>query len=177
MREIKLPLFPPDTTWPPSKPTEDPPMSVEVPESRWQDAWRLGTSQLRKGELSYMDLALESPRPIHDMDLAGLHESAAKWLEGFLQRPGTLADGDFADGTGNFCVGKLFHSTALTDVPGHFTYELIHNGGTGRILYDLAEHYFLTGDSKWFRKNQWRMQAAAEWIMRQRLERGLSEHA
>ena len=168
MREIKLPLFPPDTTWPPSKPTEDPPMSVEVPESRWQDAWRLGTSQLRKGELSYMDLALEAPRPIHDMDLAGLHESAAKWLEGFLQRPGTLADGDFTDGTGNFCVGKLFHSTALTDVPGHFTYELIHNGGTGRILYDLAEHYFLTGDSKWFKKNQWRMQAAAEWIIRQR---------
>ena len=32
MREIKLPLFPPDTTWPPSKPTEDPPMSVEVPD-------------------------------------------------------------------------------------------------------------------------------------------------
>ena len=70
--------------------------------------------------------------------------------------------------SGNFCVGKLFHNTALTDVPGHFTYELIHNGGTGRILYDLAEHYFLTGDSKWFKKNQWRMQAAAEWIIRQR---------
>ena len=66
-------------------------------------------------------------------------------------------------------MGKLFHGTAIIACPGLFeTYELVHNGGTGRILYDLAEHYFLTGDAKWFKKNQWRMQAAAEWIIRQR---------
>ena len=171
MRELKLPLLPPGTTLPAYKQVEDPPMQVEVPEVRWQDAWRMGVSNLRKGELSYMNLALEAPRPIHAMDAVALHDTAAKWLDGFLQRPGDLADGDFNDGSGSFSLGRLFHGTALMGCPGypaHETYELVHNGGTGRILYDLAEHYFLTGDTKWFKTNQWRMQAAAEWIIRQR---------
>ncbi len=171
MREIKLPLLPPATTLPAYKQVEDPPMQVEVPETRWQDAWRMGVSNLRKGELSYMNLALEAPRPIHAMDAVALDDTAAKWLDGFLQRPGDLADGDFNDGSASFSLGRLFHGTAIIACPGYpsnETYELIHNGGTGRILYDLAEHYFLTSDAKWFKKNQWRMQAAAEWIIRQR---------
>jgi hypothetical protein len=167
-REITLPLAPPGTELPPYKPVADPPMQVQLPETRWMDAWREGVSQLRHDQLTYMDLALEAPRPIHDMDMVGLHDEAAKCLEDFLQRPGTPADGDFSDGSGNFCIGKLFHETSVTDIPGYNTYELVHNGGTGRILYDLAEHYFLTGDTKWFKQNQWRMQAAAEWIIRQR---------
>jgi hypothetical protein len=168
MREVKLPLLPRGTPLPPYKQVADPPMQVEVPETRWQDAWRMGASQLKSGELTYMNLALEAPRPIHAMDAVGLHDAAGKWLESFLQRPGAAADGDFNDGSGSFCIGRLFHDTAINDCPGYDTYELVHNGGSGRILYDLAEHYFLTGDAKWFKKNQWRMQAAAEWIIRQR---------
>jgi hypothetical protein len=168
LREIKLPMLPPNTPLPPYEKVADPPMQVLLSEKRWQDAWRMGSSQLKNGELTYMNLALEAPRPIHAMDAAGLHDVAANWLDGFLQRPGAASDGDFNDGTGNFCTGKLFHGTAITDGQGGDTYELVHNGGTGRILYDLAEHYFLTGDAKWFKKNQWRMQAAAEWIIRQR---------
>ncbi len=173
MREIALPLLPRGTALPPYKHVADPPMQVEVPEARWVDAWRMGVSKLRTGELTYMGLALEAPRPIRDMDLVGLHDSAAKWLESFLERPGTPSDGDFQDGSGNFCTGKLFHEAAISNAvgvphPGYDTYELVHNGGTGRILYDLAEHYFLTGDTKWFKTNQWRIQAAAEWILRQR---------
>ena len=168
MQELKLPLLPPGTTLPPFKHAPNPPMQVWLPESPWQDAWRVGASQLQKGELSYMDLALEAPRPIHAMDLVGLHENAAAWLDRFLQRPGTIADGDFDDGSGNFCTGQLYHGTAIIDIPGYPTYELVHNGGTGRILYDLAEHYFLTGDIGWLKKNRRRMQAAAEWILRQR---------
>ena len=168
MREISLPMLPPATALPPYRQTEEPAMQVQLPESRWQDAWRMGSSHLRQGELTYMDLALEAPRPMRDMDLAGLHDTAATWLGNFLQRSGAPADGDFNDGSGNFCLGRLFHDTAILDAPGCWTYELVHNGGTGRILYDLAEHYFLTGDADWFKKNQWRMQAAAEWIIRQR---------
>jgi len=168
MREIKLPLLPRGTTLPPYKQVGDPEMQVEVPEKPWTDAWRMGVSHLKTGELTYMDLALEAPRPIRAMDAVGLHDIAARWLDGFLQRPGTAADGDFSDGSGNFCTGKLFHDTAVIDCPGYDTYELVHNGGTGRILYDLAEHYFLSGDVRWFKINQWRMQAAAEWIIRQR---------
>lgn len=168
MAEIKLPLLPPGTPLPAYGPTLDPPMQVDVPEKRWADAWRMGVTHLKTGELTYMDLALEAPRPIKAMDAVGLHEAAATWLDGFLRRPGTPSDGDFSDGSGNFCMGRLFHDTAVIDCPGYDTYELVHNGGTGRILYDLAEHYFLTGDAAWFRKNQWRLQAAAEWIIRQR---------
>ncbi len=168
MREIKLPLLPRGTALPPYKQVADPPMQVELSETRWMDAWRMGASQLKNGELTYMNLALEAPRPIHAMDVVGLHDTAGTWLDGFLQRPGTPSDGDFSDGSGNFCIGKLFHEAAIIDCPGYDTYELVHNGGSGRILYDLAEHYFLTGDTKWFKKNQWRMQAAAEWIIRQR---------
>jgi hypothetical protein len=167
-REITLPLLPQGTTLPPYKPVADPPMQVQVPEARWVDAWRSGVSKMQKGELTYMDLALEAPRPIHAMDVVGLHDTAAQWLEGFLQRPGAPSDGDFSDGSGNFYKGRLFHESAIFNQPGYETYDLNHNGGTGRILYDLAEHYFLTGDAKWFKENQWRMQAAAEWIIRQR---------
>jgi hypothetical protein len=168
MREIKLPLMPKGTALAPYKQVPDPPMQVELSDVRWQDAWRMGASQLKNGELTYMNLALEAPRPIHAMDAVGLHDAAGNWLDGFLQRPGAPSDGDFNDGTGNFCTGKLFHDTAVNDCPGCDTYELVHNGGSGRILFDLADHYFLTGDAKWFKKNQWRMQAAAEWIIRQR---------
>ena len=174
MREIKLPLLPPGTVLPPYKQVDDPPMQVQVPEARWTDAWREGVSQLKKGELTYMDLALEAPRPIHNMDVVGLHDTAAHELARFMDRSGTLSDGDFTDGSGNFCIGKLFHETSsfnpnsFVSYHGCETYELVHNGGTGRILYDLAEHYFLTGDVKWFKKYQWRMQAAAEWIIRQK---------
>jgi hypothetical protein len=168
MREIALPLLPAGTTLPSYGPAADPPMQVDLPEKRWTDAWRMGVWHLKTGELTYMNLALEAPRPIRAMDAVGLHDAAAQWLEGFLERPGTPGDGDFIDGSGNFCTGKLFHETAVIDCPGYDTYELVHNGGTGRILYDLAEHYFLTGDTAWFKKNQWRMQAAAEWIIRQR---------
>ena len=108
MREIKLPLLPPGTTLPPYKQVADPPMQVQVPETRWMDAWRMGVSQLQNGELTYMNLALEAPRPIHAMDAVGLHDTAATWLDGFLQRPGTASDGDFSDGSGNFCIGQAF---------------------------------------------------------------------
>jgi hypothetical protein len=173
-REITLPLFPPGTTLPPYKQEPEPPMQVQLPEKRWTDAWRMGAWQMKQGELSYMPLALEASRPILAMDMVGLHDTASKWLDTFLERPGTPSDGDFSDGSGNFCLGKLFHETAIASPPygplpkGYDTYELIHNGGSGKILYDLAEHYFLTGDTNWFKKNEWRMQAAAEWIIRQR---------
>jgi hypothetical protein len=170
MHEIQLAMLPPDTKLPEYEKVEDPPMQVELPEARWTDAWRMGSQQLKNGELTYMNLALEAPRPIHAMDAVGLHDAAGSWLEGFLQRPGALPDGDFNDGTGNFCYGKLYHDTSTIDCPGGDTYELVHNGGTGRILYDLVDHYFLTGDTKWFKKNQWRMQVAAEWIIRQRAQ-------
>ena len=43
----------------------------------------------------------------------------------------------------------------------------------------MAERYFLTGDKEWFQRNRARMQAAADWIIRQRksLHEGYSQPA
>ncbi len=158
----------PGRRFPPYEPVPDPPMQVEVPEKRWADAWRLGVlaPEIRRAHLHGPGPGSAAADPGHGHGRAS--RDGGRLAGRLLQRPGTFADGDFVDGSGNFCVGKLFHETALFDYPGYDTYELVHNGGTGRILYDLAEHYFLTGDAAWFKKNQWRMQAAAEWIIRQR---------
>src|SRR5512139_3810444 len=47
----------------------------------------------------------------------------------------------------------------------------VHDGthaSTGRLLFGMAERYFLTGDKEWFRRHRDRLQAAADWIIRQR---------
>jgi hypothetical protein len=46
-----------------------------------------------------------------------------------------------------------------------------HDGthaSTGRLLFAMAERYFLTGDRAWFERNRTRLQSAADWIIRQR---------
>ena len=46
-----------------------------------------------------------------------------------------------------------------------------HDGShasTGRLLFAMAERYFLTGNKEWFQHNRLRLQAAADWILRQR---------
>ena len=48
-----------------------------------------------------------------------------------------------------------------------------HDGthaSTGRLLFAMAERYFLTGDKEWFQRNRVRLQAAADWIIRQRTD-------
>ena len=121
MREIKLPLLPRGTTLPPYKQVADPPMQVEVPEKRWTDAWRMGVSQLKKGELTYMDLALEAPRPIHAMDAVGLHDTAATWLDGFLQTARHPRRRRFQRR-----IGQFLHRQALSRHGGHRLPRLRH---------------------------------------------------
>ena len=36
------------------------------------------------------------------------------------------------------------------------------------LLFGMAERYFLTGDKQWFQRHRARLQAAADWIIRQR---------
>jgi hypothetical protein len=46
-----------------------------------------------------------------------------------------------------------------------------HDGthaSTGRLLFAMSERCFLTGDREWFQRNRARLQAAADWIIRQR---------
>jgi len=160
MREVRLWTCPAGTVVPPFPLVEDPPMQVQLPDSRWTDAWRAASFQL-KGKHMWGGLAFEVGRVAHEMDLVGLHDEAAKVYEYFLKAPGAKSDGDYTDGN-----GALEWATAMRHDMG-YSHDGTH-ASTGRLLFGMAERYFLTGDKEWFQRNHVRMQAAADWIIRQR---------
>lgn len=160
MQEVRLWTCPEGTDVSPFPQVEEPAMQVQLPDERWTDAWRAATDQLR-GKHLWGGLAFEVGRVAHDMDLVGLHEEADKVYEHFLKAPGAKSDGDYTDGN-----GALEWATAMRHDMGYG-----HDGthaSTGRLLFAMAERYFLTGDKEWFQRNRVRLQAAADWIIRQR---------
>ena len=166
IRNVRLPLCPPGTTIPPLVPFEEPPataMQVTLPDERWTDAWRRVSWLFKLGKGGWQDLALEAAPAIRGSDLSGNHETATRRLEHWLNAPGGKPDGDFVDGDGGFeYASKMKHDIGWS-----------HNGThpqTGRILLTMADHYLLTGDKEWFQKNRARIQAAADWILRQRAQ-------
>jgi hypothetical protein len=160
MREVRLWTCPAGTAVPPLPRVADPPMQVQVPDTRWSDAWRAASFQL-KGKHMWGGLAFEVGRVAREMDLVGLHDEADKVYAYFLKAPGAKSDGDYSDGT-----GALEWATAMRHDMG-YSHDGTH-ASTGRLLFGMAERYFLTGDAEWFRRNRVRMQAAADWIIRQR---------
>ena len=164
MRNVRLPVCPPGEVIPPLVPFAEPPataMRVALPDERWTDAWRRSSWLLMKGRHVWANLALESAPVLRAADLAGHHETSARRLEHWLKAPGVKPDGDFVDGDGGFEYAK----TMKYDIG--WSHDGTHPQ-TGRILFTTAEHFLLTGDKEWFQKNRARMQAAADWILRQR---------
>ena len=160
MREVRLRTCPAGTAVPPFPKVEDPPMQVDLPDSRWTEAWRAASFQLR-GKHMWGGLAFEVGRVAHEMDLVGLPDEADKVYHHFLNAPGAKPDGDYADGQGALEWAKdMRHDMGYSHDGTH--------ASTGRVLFGLAEHYFLTGDKEWFQRHRARIQAAADWIIRQR---------
>lgn len=160
MRKVRLLGAPADTAIPPFPKVDDPPMQVQLSDSRWTDAWRAASFQLR-GRSAYEALAYEGARTAHGMDLAGLHDEADKLYQHFLKSPGVKSDGDYTDGRGALEWAKgMKHDMGYGQDGTH--------ASTGRLLFGMADRYFLTGDKDWFQQNLARMQAAADWIIRQR---------
>ncbi len=160
MRKVRLSTCPAGTPLPSFPKVEDPPMQVQLPDPRWTDAWRAASFQL-KGRHMWGGLAFEVGRVAREMDMVGLHAEADKIYEHFSKSPGVKPDGDYTDGK-----GALEWATSMRH---DMAYE--HDGShasTGRLLFGMAERYFLTGDKAWFQRNRVRMQAAADWIIRQR---------
>jgi hypothetical protein len=106
-------------------------------------------------------LAFEVGRVAHEMDMVGLHNEADKVYEHFLKAPGAKSDGDYTDGD-----GALEWATSMRHDMG-YSHDGTH-ASTGRLLFAMSERYFLTGDKEWFQRNRARLQAAADWIIRQR---------
>jgi hypothetical protein len=160
MREVRWWRCPQQPAAPPFPKVEDPSMHVQLSDARWTDAWRAASHQLR-GRHMWGGLAFEVSRVARQMDMVGLHDEADKVYQHFLKAPGAKADGDYADGN-----GALEWATSIKHGMG-YSHDGTH-ASTGRLLFGMAERYFLTGDKEWFRRHRDRLQAAADWIIRQR---------
>ena len=160
IQEVRLWTCPTGTVAVPFPQVEDSPMQVQLPDARWTDAWRAAAFQLR-GKHMWGGLAFEVGRVAHEMELVGLHTEAGKVYQHFLEAPGAKSDGDYSDGK-----GALEWATSLRHDMG-YSHDGTH-ASTGRLLFAMAERYFLTGDREWFQRNRARLQAAADWIIRQR---------
>jgi len=160
MREVRLWTCPEGTVLARFPAVQDPPMQVQLSDERWTEAWRAAAQQLT-GEHMWGGLAFEVARVTHAMNMVGLHGPADKVYQHFLQAPGAKPDGDYADGQ-----GALEWATSMRHDMG-YSHDGTH-ASTGRLLYAMAERTFLTGDDEWFRRHRPRLQAAADWIIRQR---------
>ncbi len=122
--------------------------------------WRVATDQLR-GRHGWGNLAHEVGRSLRVMEMIGLHAETLPLYDYFLQSPGVKSDGDFSDAKGSLEWAKgMRHDMG-------YNHEGTH-ASTGRILFAMSERYFFTGDKEWFEKHRTRLQAAADWIIRQR---------
>jgi hypothetical protein len=160
MQEVRLWTCPDGTALVPFPQVEDPPMQVQLPDSDWTDAWRAASFQLR-GKHMWGGLAFEVGRVAHEMDMIGLHAEADAVYEHFLSAPGAKSDGDYSDGDGALeLAASMRHDMGYSHDGTH--------ASTGRLLFAMSDRYFLTGDKAWFERNRARLQAAADWIIRQR---------
>lgn len=160
----------PGGDWPPyPRPELEPAAQIEVPDGRLTDAWRSGAWHLLRvlkknpqgryimRDYPYDALAHESFMIIRALDLQGMHQAArdglARWLDRDEKHP-TNIDGQFADTIG-----------AMSGVE----WDWQHAGGPGLMQWQMVEHYLLTGDKDWFAKAAAKLQANADWMIRQRL--------
>jgi hypothetical protein len=160
LREVRLWRCPAGTAVPPFPPTPEPAMQVQLPDQRWVDMWRTATDQLR-GRHMWGKLAAEVAPVAHAMEVVGLHDEAAKIYDYFLSSPGVKSDGDYADPKGSLEWAKsMRHDMGYSHEGTHCS--------TGRLMFSMMERFFLTGDQEWFHRNRARLQAAADWIIRER---------
>ncbi len=168
-------------------PPFEPAMQIEVPSQRLTAQWKLGAWHLVRhavadehGKLVFNDhpfgvLASETFMILRTLDLVGQHREAGDGFDQWLKLPmqptapagsHELAKSDrplghFGDGLGAFT-----HASGPPGWGGNM--DAVHAMGPGAILYAMTEHFRLTGDLEWLQSNAPRMQADAEWILRQR---------
>jgi hypothetical protein len=160
MEQVRLWTCPKGTALKPIPPVADPIMQVQLPDPGWNDAWRAATAQLR-GPHMWGGLAFEVGRVAHEMELIGLHAEAEPIYGHFLKSPGVKSDGDYSDG-----AGSLEWAMSMRHDMG-YSHDGTH-ASTGLLLFAMSDRYFLTGDKAWFNQRRARLQAAADWIIRQR---------
>ena len=162
MQNARLWSCPEGTTVPPFAKTADPVIQVQVPDQRWEDAWRVAVDQLR-GTNMWGNLAHEIGRVVRINEMMGLSSYSDPIYDYFLKSPGVKSDGDFVDAKGSLEWAKdMRHDMG-------YSHEGTH-ASTGRVLFAMCDRYFYSGDKSGFMQHKARLQEAADWIIRQRTQ-------
>ncbi len=172
--DMKLPPIP--------APPFGPPMTVEVPDEHLTALWRLGAWRIIRrcvridradmgkvgaaGDVTadcrvvdakdprgvyvvrdnpFPPLGCETDRILWALDHLGMHQVAADGISVWLEN-------QHKDGCLSLNSGI----------------EQAHKVGALQILWVMTEHYRLTGDKEWLRKESPRLKAAADWILQRR---------
>ncbi|MGQ9579757.1 MAG: hypothetical protein ACUVT8_02285 [Armatimonadota bacterium] len=109
------------------------------------------------GTSTYGNYSNESCMIVQELEERGLHEQTRARLATWLRYQGTKALlGNFTDHDGVFYGCGGFEDGD--------SYDQHH----GWVLWCLAEHYFLTGDSEWYRSIADQVIKGVDWVARQR---------
>ena len=139
----------------------EPAASIDVPERRLVNAWRVGAWHLLRvckkdkdghyiiEDHPYAHCGLETEVIIHTLDLMGMHRAArdglARWKRQFGKPTGLFSDGE----------GCFKDAWSIAETPWSTQWALV-------------EHFLLTGDKGWLSDWAPRLMRNAEWIVRQR---------
>jgi hypothetical protein len=171
-------------------PGSEPSMQVQVPCPRLTAQWNLGAWHLTRhaqkhpqtGRLWFNDypygiLAAETYMVLAALDLMGSHLAAEDGFDQWVSLPLDSTTNDHAghhewalldrpNGLFSDGHGCMTHAVGPPGVGGHM--DGVHAFGPGSIGWALVEHFWLSGDAKWFQASAPRMKANAEWMLRQR---------
>ncbi|MEN6536624.1 MAG: hypothetical protein ABFD89_23410 [Bryobacteraceae bacterium] len=148
------------------EPEDRAPMRIDVSDPLVMKAWDLAFWHVKRRCSMQGDTPLlyiwpyksllgqESWRIAHSLDLLGEHA-----VPGAGFKPWFEAQGKWV------AAGMFFDKAGALNVPG---WDLNHGQGHGSMLYVIALHYLLTRDTAWLREHENNLEAACEWIVRQR---------
>ncbi len=108
------------------------------------------------GTAGYGSYADESCMMIRDLDLRGFHDEAERCLEAFLHYQGTVPL------PGNFKTSEGVFNGAGGHEDGGY------NKNHGWVMWNLADHWWMTRDREWMERAAPKIVQACEWVIRER---------
>ncbi len=148
------------------EPNSKPPCTISVPENELVRQWNLSAENQKNHVMKtedgntlilcypYTALAQESYLTVRALDYLGYHEIARGGLNYWLKRQGEAKPaGQFYDKAGCLTLDNFM--------------DEIHGIGAGAVLWNIAQHYRLTGDTQWLESIKTKIIAAGEWMHRQ----------
>ncbi len=157
----------------------EPLMQVQVPDERLTAQWNLGTWHLLRhcmvnpqtGMLWFNDypygiLAAETYLVLSVLDQMGSHGGAESGFDQWTLLPLDHPAPGHPVGLFSEGHGSLSYAEGPPGAGGNM--DVIHAFGPGSIGWALTQHYWMSGNTKWLKANAARIEANADWMLRQR---------